>query len=317
VKSPLATEVFNIARYHVPSKISPKAQKAILQKLKMEETGISTLSFDPRLYTRDVSKAERAKHNRFVAMADRRNEYLPAILEKLTPDDVRFLIRAEDEMTQLRHFSRIFPTQDTHRYFRFLQQPRYYNMLFDAWEVAYGGDCRSAGIDRLEQLCQQKVHLKVPSAAAATTTTASSAVDNSASSSAPATSKSQDGAPRRSSMASKKDLDLSKLKAPTGASAVPPARPVSPAPNGSPKQPGSAKKKSPSQSISQQQDQPPAEAASQKEKRSPSSPEPMSTSCDSRSPSPALSLPQQQEPEPAPSESERTAAAERQCSSSC
>jgi hypothetical protein len=31
----------------------------------------------------------------------------------------------------------------------------------DAWETKYA-DCRGAAIDRLEQLCQEKVHLKVP-----------------------------------------------------------------------------------------------------------------------------------------------------------
>jgi hypothetical protein len=31
----------------------------------------------------------------------------------------------------------------------------------DAWETKYA-DCRGAAIDRLEQLCQEKIHLKVP-----------------------------------------------------------------------------------------------------------------------------------------------------------
>ena len=62
VKSPLATEVFNIVRYHVPNKISAKSQRAILKKLGMED--ISQMCFDPRLYTHDLSKADKAKQNR-------------------------------------------------------------------------------------------------------------------------------------------------------------------------------------------------------------------------------------------------------------
>ena len=107
VKSPLTTEVLNIARYHVPpSKIPAKVQREILEKLNMSETN---LCLDRRLYTRDLSKAERAKQDKFAEMS--RPDYLEPILESLTPDDVRFLIRLEDELSQASHFSRIFPTQ--------------------------------------------------------------------------------------------------------------------------------------------------------------------------------------------------------------
>ena len=64
-----------------------------------------------------------------------------------------FHCRAEDELAQTTRFVRIFPTPETHRYFKYFQQPRYYNLLMDAWEHSYG-DCRPAGIDRLERLCQ-------------------------------------------------------------------------------------------------------------------------------------------------------------------
>ena len=40
-----------------------------------------------------------------------RSTYLDTILEHPTPDDVRVLIRSEDELAQATHFSRIFPTQ--------------------------------------------------------------------------------------------------------------------------------------------------------------------------------------------------------------
>ena len=52
--------------------------------------------------------------------------------------------------------------QDTHKYFKFFEEPRYYNFLMDAWETRYG-EQRAAAIDRLEQLCQEKHHLKLPS----------------------------------------------------------------------------------------------------------------------------------------------------------
>lgn len=170
VKSPLATQVFNIARYQIPAKISPKTSKAIFKKLGMEDV-TAPIAYDPRLFTREISKADRAKQNRILAAAEDRPTYLDTILDRLTPDDVRALIRAEDEYAQLTHFARIFPTQETYKYFKYFAAPRYHNLLADAWEVKYG-DCRVAGIDRLEQLCQEKLHLKVPiSNSSATTNT--------------------------------------------------------------------------------------------------------------------------------------------------
>ena len=41
--------------------------------------------------------------------------------------------------------------------------------MFDAWEAKYGGDHRAAAIDRLERLCVEKIHLKVPVLAGSTT----------------------------------------------------------------------------------------------------------------------------------------------------
>lgn len=64
-------------------------------------------------------------------------QYLRDILSTLTPDDVRHLIQAEDELTQAGDMERVFPTHDTHKYLNFLSGPRYYNRLFDAWETRY------------------------------------------------------------------------------------------------------------------------------------------------------------------------------------
>jgi hypothetical protein len=47
----------------------------------------TNLCLDRRLYSRELSKAERAKQDKFVALP--RAEYLELILETLTPDDVR------------------------------------------------------------------------------------------------------------------------------------------------------------------------------------------------------------------------------------
>ena len=105
---------------------------------------------DRRLYARELSKSERAKQDKFLSIYNsigayaaetggsdagdngqgvdegaRRSLYLESILESLTPDDVRFLIRAEDELAQATHFTRIFPTRDTHKYFKYFETQRY------------------------------------------------------------------------------------------------------------------------------------------------------------------------------------------------
>ena len=109
VKSPLVTQVFNLVRYHVPpAKMTSKCQKEILDKFNLSDM-TSNLCLDKRLYSRELSKAERAKQDKFTAMT--REAYLTDIIASLTPDDVRCLIRAEDELVGASHFSRIFPTQ--------------------------------------------------------------------------------------------------------------------------------------------------------------------------------------------------------------
>lgn len=65
-------------------------------------------------------------------------------MDSLTGDDVRHLIRYEDELTVIGQFEKIFPTSLTYKYLQFLDV-RYYNRLFDAWETKYEKD-RAPGL---------------------------------------------------------------------------------------------------------------------------------------------------------------------------
>lgn len=82
-------------------------------------------------------------------------------MEHLTPDDVRCLIIAEDELARCSPLERIFPTIDTHKYLKYTEAPRYYNRLLDAWESRYGNN-RTEGIHLLRQYCEDQYHLQVP-----------------------------------------------------------------------------------------------------------------------------------------------------------
>ncbi|CAH2054752.1 unnamed protein product, partial [Iphiclides podalirius] len=154
VKGPLVTTVLNIAQFQVPSKTNLE----LLSKEKPNK--LAGLPYDSRLYTVYLSKEERDKHIIYTNIEDR-DVYLRDILSTLTPDDVRHLIQAEDELTQTGDMERVFPTHETHKYLGFLAGPRYYNRLFDAWEARYSAH-REPGIELLRKLCGIGYHLEAP-----------------------------------------------------------------------------------------------------------------------------------------------------------
>ena len=87
------------------------------------------------------------------------SSYLDNILEELAPNDVRTLIKAEEELSQTNHFTRIFPSPTSHKYFQYFYEGiPYYDKLLDAWEFKYH-DQRSKAIRRLKMLCAKAVHL--------------------------------------------------------------------------------------------------------------------------------------------------------------
>ncbi|PSN35043.1 hypothetical protein C0J52_15405 [Blattella germanica] len=159
VKGPMVRDLLNMAGYQVPNKLLSSQQEEILNSFGVKDRNMS-LCFDKRLYTTVLAKEERSKHSLYQQNGSR-DEYIEDILKELTPDDVRHLIQSEDELTQVGRFMKIFPTPTTHIYHEFFEAPRYYNMLFDAWETKYSEN-RQEGIDLLEFHCLQKRHLTIP-----------------------------------------------------------------------------------------------------------------------------------------------------------
>ncbi|KAJ8959100.1 hypothetical protein NQ318_022357 [Aromia moschata] len=145
VKGPLVQTLFDLAQFHLP----PGLAQAVR---------VSPKCYDARVYTTALTRREKAKHVNFAQFKDR-EDYLYDVLRDLTGDDVRHLARAEDEFVVKGRFERIFPTAHTHKYLNYMET-RYYNRLFDAWEAKYAGR-REDGIQLLQTLCAQKVHLKV------------------------------------------------------------------------------------------------------------------------------------------------------------
>ncbi|KAM7354234.1 tubulin tyrosine ligase-like 4B isoform 2-T5 [Cochliomyia hominivorax] len=161
VKGPLIQSILNTALYQVPPKLNEKNQKEILEALKLK----GPLCHDKRIFTTCLRNDEIRKHNHFTNRSiEYREEYLDAILDNLNPDDVRCLLVSEDELNRCSPLERIFPTPDTYKYLKFVEHPRYYNRLLDAWEHRYG-NCREKGIELLRGYCEDNYHLHVSDAA--------------------------------------------------------------------------------------------------------------------------------------------------------
>lgn len=108
-------------------------------------------------------------NDRFRRLTDRlflnsNSQYQNTILKHLTPDDVRQLMIAEDELARAAPLERIFPSATSHKYLKFLEHPRYHNRLLDAWEHRYGANqkVRDEGIALLRRYASDRIHLLVP-----------------------------------------------------------------------------------------------------------------------------------------------------------
>lgn len=148
-EGPLVRNVLNMAGYQVP-KTSRTSAKNSCRKY-------DSIGHDAKLYSMSLSLPEKTKQNEINAMQSR-EEYLDRIVETLTRDDIRQLIRYEDELTQIGDFEKIFPTKDAYPYLRFFEVERYYDRLLDAWEHRYHNQ-RDEGIERLRKYCEQMRHL--------------------------------------------------------------------------------------------------------------------------------------------------------------
>ncbi|XP_018319582.1 tubulin polyglutamylase TTLL4-like [Agrilus planipennis] len=138
VKGPMLRSIMNLAQFHLPDKVTIKSN-------------LVHSTFDSRLYTKELSRKCKNKQLKYNGPSQQREDYLNGILQDLTGDDVRHLTRAEDELKVRGKFERIFPTSETYTFLKFIES-KYYNRLFDAWEVMYGC-CREAGVKYLSALC--------------------------------------------------------------------------------------------------------------------------------------------------------------------
>lgn len=159
VKGPLVQALLNTAMFQVPPRIPLAKQQEIIAELGLD----GLLCHDKRIFTTSLSKGDKLKHNHFTNRSiTRREDYLDDILKNLTADDIRCLLITEDELARSAPLERIFPSAQSHKYLQYIESPRYYNRLLDAWEYRYGGNRRDKGIALIRKFCEDKVHLTVP-----------------------------------------------------------------------------------------------------------------------------------------------------------
>ena len=82
-----------------------------------------------------------------------------SLLDDLTPNDVRLLIKAEEELNQTRNWIRLVPSNKDTPY---LPQT-YSDNLLKAWETEYGisVESREEGREKLRNLCKEGFHLRI------------------------------------------------------------------------------------------------------------------------------------------------------------
>ncbi|XP_048510211.1 tubulin monoglutamylase TTLL4-like [Athalia rosae] len=157
VKGHLVKDALNVAGFRIP----PITPSGTVRK-KAAKLGLDLACPDVHAGERELTIKEKRKQTDFMYRTLDRGDSSngpESIIHRLTPDDVRCLVRYEDEISRLGKFQRVFPTPETHKYFRYFEGPRYYNMLLSAWEIAHGND-RQSGIIKLRDLCDRKFHLR-------------------------------------------------------------------------------------------------------------------------------------------------------------
>ena len=169
--------MFRIVGYHVPpSAVSnPKRLATACRKLNISlstcksnqnqhqirpdtVSGKTSLEFNPAIYSSELDEESKEKQAIFSNKDFNRDWYKDKILENLTRNDVRVLIKTAEEFSQANNFIRVFPRPKSHEYFRFFETLHYYDKLLDAFEMKYS-DSYEEGIKFINKYCLKKVHL--------------------------------------------------------------------------------------------------------------------------------------------------------------
>lgn len=165
VKSEVVKDMLNLVGFQLPRQLRDDLDERLLACYGLEEQ--DDLSLNPLLHTYALSPAELLKHRHFETSLMDEEEACSALLENLTPDDVRVLVQSEDELCRRGAFERVFPGGSGHQgreggeWASLPHHRRYYNRLLAAWERRFAHQ-RHKGIEWLQRLCAKGFHLMSP-----------------------------------------------------------------------------------------------------------------------------------------------------------
>ena len=121
---------------------TPERKKVSCSKLNIIEDG-KNIGFNSVLYSTVIDNAGIKKQSQYSKTTFDRETYKNNILNELTANDVKVLIKHLEENSQAVKFCKIFPTHDTYKYFQYFDILPYYDKLLDAFESKYVNDIES------------------------------------------------------------------------------------------------------------------------------------------------------------------------------
>ncbi|XP_063694159.1 tubulin monoglutamylase TTLL4-like isoform X10 [Bolinopsis microptera] len=111
------------------------------------------LYFNPGI---QLSSDEKAKHAYFAQKYPTDGSVSEKILDTLTPDDIRVLMKFEDEISRRGELELIFPTESGGKYLKYFVLPKFYDLLVLQWIKKYAKDPHR-GVARLQKLAESQV----------------------------------------------------------------------------------------------------------------------------------------------------------------
>ncbi|KAL4222570.1 Tubulin polyglutamylase ttll4 [Mactra antiquata] len=161
IKGQMIKDLMNISGIRIPDKhdlVQHPPQTSGLPDLSMYVPP-NNVCMDKRLFCQNLAPDERAKHA-YYAQRHQDEHVQQSILDILTPDDIRHLTESIDEDGRKGGFQRVFPTPSTHKYLKYFETPRYYNLLLDQWVQRFNR-MEQRGIGLLQSYCEDGIHLEL------------------------------------------------------------------------------------------------------------------------------------------------------------
>ena len=139
----MLTEVFNIVGFNLTSRLTRKQKTNISKYYGFSQ---KVLDFFPGLYVPRTNDSNVCDNG----ILDEQN---------LKSDDIRLLIKAEEELSQTKGFIRLLPNIKNSKYLKFLEEPSLSDQFLAAWENKYS-DRRELGREVINKLCQEGKHME-------------------------------------------------------------------------------------------------------------------------------------------------------------